>query len=378
MILATTVNTSIRIGNTAVNLTSSANVQQLIATAMSSIHYFALTVSLCIFLLAIVRNYTQFGEHIGVRFIGSLLVALVMIFSFPKICDAVQNATYSYSQGTSMTMENMFCWLTEQKPNAGKEPSEKQSLAQKIAHFPESMLHAIQAAMCNIFYVNGIFLGKTIRDIVYFIFKCLYNGALCLTPIFFAAMLIPETKHIGVNFIVTTVGIVLMPLCFLFGDLCNIWLAEHMWNVLGLGSNGTFWTLARSGQALSAPVGTVLGYIGFGIAYALIAGVVYVILPFLYMKLFRTGSPGSPVGLMAAAIGKAFNAAVVGGTMCAAAGTAAPAAGAVTGGSSAATGAVNAAKSAAKTMQSESDSVANEMNNIAQEIDNAANASPGK
>lgn len=378
MILATTVNTSIRIGNTAVNLTSSANVQQLIATAMSSIHYFALTVSLCIFLLAIVRNYTQFGEHVGVRFIGSLLVVLVMIFSFPKICDAVQNATYSYSQGTSMTMENMFCWLTEQKPNAGKEPSEKQSLAQKIAHFPESMLHAIQAAMCNIFYVNGIFLGKTIRDIVYFIFKCLYNGALCLTPIFFAAMLIPETKHIGVNFIVTTVGIVLMPLCFLFGDLCNIWLAEHMWNVLGLGSNGTFWTLARSGQALSAPVGTVLGYIGFGIAYALIAGVVYVILPFLYMKLFRTGSPGSPVGLMAAAIGKAFNAAVVGGTMCAAAGTAAPAAGAVTGGSSAATGAVNAAKSAAKTMQSESDSVANEMNNIAQEIDNAANASPGK
>lgn len=378
MILATTVNTSIRIGNTAVNLTSSANVQQLIATALSSIHYFALTVSLCIFLLAIVRNYTQFGEHIGVRFIGSLLVVLVMIFSFPKICDAVQNATYSYSQGTSMTMENMFCWLTEQKPNAGKDPSEKQSLAQKIAHFPESMLHAIQAAMCNIFYVNGIFLGKTIRDIVYFIFKCLYNGALCLTPIFFAAMLIPETKHIGVNFIVTTVGIVLMPLCFLFGDLCNIWLAEHMWNVLGLGSNGTFWTLARSGQALSAPVGTVLGYIGFGIAYALIAGVVYVILPFLYMKLFRTGSPGSPVGLMAAAIGKAFNAAVVGGTMCAAAGTAAPAAGAVTGGSSAATGAVNAAKSAAKTMQSESDSVANEMNNIAQEIDNAANASPGK
>lgn len=378
MILATTVNTSIRIGNTAVNLTSSANVQQLIATAMSSIHYFALTVSLCIFLLAIVRNYTQFGEHVGVRFIGSLLVVLVMIFSFPKICDAVQNATYSYSQGTSTTMENMFCWLTEQKPNAGKDPSEKQSLAQKIAHFPESMLHAVQAAMCNIFYVNGIFLGKTIRDIVYFIFKCLYNGALCLTPIFFAAMLIPETKHIGVNFIVATVGIALMPLCFLFGDLCNIWLAEHMWNVLGLGSNGTFWTLARSGQALSAPVGTVLGYIGFGIAYALIAGVVYVVLPFLYMKLFRTGSPGSPVGLMATAIGKAVNAAVVGGSMFATAGTAAPAAGAVAGGSSAATGAANAAKSAAKATQSGSDSAVKGMNKAAQEIDDAANASPGK
>lgn len=374
MMLATTVNTSIRIGDTAVNLTSSANVQQLIAAAMLSIHYFALTVSLCIFLLAIVRNYTQFGEHIGVRFIGSLLVVLVMIFSFPKICDAIQKATYSYSQGTSTTIENMFCWLTEQKPNAGKDPSEKQNLAQKIVHFPESMLHAIQAAMCNIFYVNGIFLGKTIRDIVYFIFKCLYNGALCLTPIFFAAMLIPETKHIGVNFIVTTTGIALMPLCFLFGDLCNIWLAEHMWNVLGLGNNGMFWTLARSGQALAAPVGTVLGYIGFGIAYALIAAVVYVVLPFLYMKLFRTGSPGSPVGLIAGAIGKAVNAAIVGGAMVATAGTAAPAAGAAAGGASGTSGALNAVKGATRTAQSGSGN----SGRIAGEIDDAANSSPGK
>ena len=374
MMLATTVNTSIRIGDTAVNLTSSANVQQLIAAAMLSIHYFALTVSLCIFLLAIVRNYTQFGEHVGVRFIGSLLVVLVMIFSFPKICDAIQKATYSYSQGTSTTIENMFCWLTEQKPNAGKDPSEKQSLAQKIVHFPESMLHAIQAAMCNIFYVNGIFLGKTIRDIVYFIFKCLYNGALCLTPIFFAAMLIPETKHIGVNFIVTTTGIALMPLCFLFGDLCNIWLAEHMWNVLGLGNNGMFWTLARSGQALAAPVGTVLGYIGFGIAYALIAAVVYVVLPFLYMKLFRTGSPGSPVGLIAGAIGKAVNAAIVGGAMVATAGTAAPAAGAAAGGASGTSGALNAVKGATRTAQSGSGN----SDRIAGEIDDAANSSPGK
>ena len=118
-----------------------------------------------------------------------------------------------------------------------------------------------------------------------------------------------------------------------------------------------------------------------GIAYALIAGVVYVVLPFLYMKLFRTGSPGSPVGLMAMAVGKAFNAAVVGGSMLATAGTAAPAAGAVAGGSSAATGAANAAnaaKSAAKATQSGSDSAAKGLNKAAQEIDDAANASPGK
>ena len=375
MMLATTVNTTIRIGDTAVNLTSSANVQQLIAAGMSSIHYFALTVSLCIFLLAIVRNYTQFGEHVGVRFIGALLVILVMIFSFPKICDSVQNATYSYSQGISTTVENMFCWLMEQKPNAGKQGTEEQSLAQKIAHFPESVLHAVQAAMCNIFYVNGIFIGKTIRDIVYFIFKCLYNGALCLTPIFFAGMLLPETKHIGVNFIVTTIGIALMPLCFLFGDLCNIWLAEHMWNTLGLGNNGTFWTLARSGQAMLNPIGSILGYIGFGIAYALIASVVYVVLPFLYMKLFRTGSPGSPIGLMTAAIGKGVNAAITGGSLLISGGTAAPAVAAQAQSTSGL--AANAAKNAAKVSQADTKS-GSSSGKVAETIDNSANVQSGK
>jgi hypothetical protein len=363
MLIATSVNTSVRLGSNVVNLTSSSSVQQLITTAMSSIHYFALTVSLCLFLLAVVRNYTQFGEHMGVKFIASLLVVLVMIFSFPKICDSIQEATADYSTGTSTTMENMFCWLVEQKPNAGNSTTDM-SIAQRIAHFPESVLHSIQAAMCNIFYVNGIYLGKSIRDIVYFIFRCLYNGALCLTPIFFAALLIPETKHIGVNFIVTCIGLTLMPLCFLFGDLCNIWLAEHMWSSLGLGSNGAFWTLARSGQAMASPIGTVLGCIAFGIIYALIAALVYIVLPFLYMKLFRTGSPGSPVGLMASAIGKVLNAAVVGGTLAASGGTAAP----VVAGSTAVSsgsGAAQAAKTAAKVTQSGTDV----SQNVATEID---------
>lgn len=352
--------TSIRIGNDFVDLTSMASIQQLISYAMKSIHYFALSIALCIFLLAIVRNYTQFGEHMGVRFIASLLVCLVMIFAFPKICDSIQNATYSYSQGTSTAIENMFCWLVEQKPNAGKNSSETQSIAQKIVHFPESVLHSIQAAMCNIFYVNGLYIGKGIRDIVYFIFKCIYNGCLCLTPIFIAALLIPETKGTAVNFIVSCIGIALIPLCFLFGDLCCVWLAEHMWSTIGLGSNGMFWTLARTGQAMTSPVGSLLGYIAFGLFYTLIAILVYIILPFLFMKLFRAGSAGSPIGLMAGMIGKAVSTAVVGGAVLTTGGAAASAAaeGAVAGGAS---GAANAARTAAKSAQASTEKAASEI-----------------
>ncbi len=363
--------TTVYLGNLPFDLTQSGSVSQLISNTMQYIHYFALVISLCLILLAIVRQYAQFGEHMGLRFIGSLFVVFVLIFCFPKICDNVSSATESYSQGVSNTMEGMFIYLISQKPDAGKGASEELSLMQKIARLPENIMHSIQAALCNIFYVNGIIVGKAIRDMVYFIFKCLYNGALCLTPIFFAGLLIPETKHLGVNFIVTTVGFALMPLCFLFGDLCNIWLAEHMWSALGLGHNGTFWTMARPGQALAFPIGSLLAYIGFGILYALIAALVYIILPFLYMKLFRTGSPSSPVGLIAAAIGKAINTAVVAGAIVATGGTAAPAA-ASGSGSSTASGASSAAANAAK--GTASSGKGREKESASSKIDEAANA----
>ena len=114
------VSTTIRIGGRSVDLTSANSIQNLISEAMSSIHTFALGIALCILLYAVARNYFQFGDHGGVRFIAALLVTVVMIFSFPKICDSVQQATENYSQGTAETIENMVCYLTEQKVNAGK------------------------------------------------------------------------------------------------------------------------------------------------------------------------------------------------------------------------------------------------------------------
>ena len=230
-------------------------------------------------------------------------------------------------------------------------------------------MHSIQAAMANIFYVNGIWLGKSIRDIVYFIFKCLYNGALCLTPIFFAALMIPETRQLGTSFITSCIGIALMPLCFLFGDLCNIWLVDHMWSALGLGNGGTFWSLARTGAAFSSPVGAVLAYIAFGIIYALLAAVVYIVLPFLYMKLFRSGSPGSPAGIIASAIGKAVHAAVIGGAVLASGGTAAAAGGAGSSGSAAGAKGSSEAQSAAKAAKGTSDSSGSTVEDTGKAID---------
>ena len=132
MLMLTNVNTVIRLGGSGVDLTSASSVQQLISMTMTGIHYFALTIALCMFLLAIVRQYTQFSEHMGIRFIGSLLVVLVMIFSFPKICNSVQNATYSYAKGASLTVENMFCWLVEQKPYAGQNSIQNQMVSERI------------------------------------------------------------------------------------------------------------------------------------------------------------------------------------------------------------------------------------------------------
>jgi len=349
-LMASTMQTGVRLGGRTVDLTSAGSIQELISEAMSSIHYFSLSIALCILLYSVARNYVQFGDHGGVRFIASLLVTLVMIFSFPKICDSIQQVTEKYSQGTADTIESMVCYLTEQKVHAGDSSmDQKMSVARKLAHLPESIMHSIQAAMSNIFYINGIWLGKSIRDVVYFIFKCLYNGALCLTPIFFSALMIPETRQLGVGFILSCFGLTLMPICFLFGDLCSIWLVDHMWSALGLGNNGTLWSLARTGAAFASPVGTMLAYIAFGIIYALMSAAVYIMLPFLYMKLFRTGAPGSPAGIMASVIGKAIHAAVVGGALLAGGGaSAAGAAGSGAGGASSSSAAAQGAAKAAK------------------------------
>ena len=151
-----------------------------------------------------------------------------------------------------------------------------------------------------------------------------------------------------------------------------------MWATLGLGSGGTFWTMARTGQAMLNPIGTVLGYIAFGIFYALLAAIVYIVLPFLYMKLFRSGTPGSPAGLIASMIGKAVNTAIVGGAMIATAGAAAPAAGAAGASGSSSGTAAQAAKNAAKTAINTGSSGSSSSDNAASEIDSAANTPPGK
>ena len=153
-----------------------------------------------------------------------------------------------------------------------------------------------------------------------------------------------------------------------------------MWATLGLGSSGTFWVVIRTGQVLTNPVGSVLGYIAFGIFYALLATVVYVVLPFLYMKLFRSGTPGSPVGLMASMIGKALNTAIVGGAIAASAGVSAPAAGTIGGGTSGGSSgtAAQAAKNAAKSAINSASSGNSSSEKVASEIDATANTPPGK
>jgi len=63
------------------------------------IHTFCLSFALCLMILAIIRNYQQFGKQIGIDFIASLLLSLMLIFIFKPICKSINYACVSFAEG---------------------------------------------------------------------------------------------------------------------------------------------------------------------------------------------------------------------------------------------------------------------------------------
>lgn len=328
------------------SVTESGDVAQLIASTMGGIQMFAASIALVIFTLAIVRNYREFGTNVGMHFVATVIVCVVLVPTFPKICDKFQAATEKYGKRYSQDVENTFIYLKSVKPS----PKDNDSTLFKAINVPAAIYDSIQATLCTIFYQNGIWLGKTIRDIVYFILKAMYNGSLCFSPIFIACLCLPETKSLGVNFIMTCLGFCLMPICFLFGDVASIWLADHLWQMMGLGAGSDLATCMKTG-AMVFPLNMLVASIAYGIGYAVVSAIFYIALPFLFMKLFRSGSAGSPIGLgmalMGAGISAGGQAVSLGGQAAAGVATGGASVG-VTAAANAATGAAQTASSAAK------------------------------
>lgn len=271
--------------------------------SLKSIHTFSLALALLTMIFAVVRNYTQFGQDLGLKFIASLFCIMVLFFAFPKVSDNLKEKLENFSQPIAEEIDSLHKTLLSTSNNQSYGNINSNVAIKVIKNL------AAENSGVNFYgaltYWGGTWIAKNLRDLVYCITLGAYNIALVLSPLFLSFLLITELKPIGVNYITASLALVMMPLCNLFGDLCYLWLVFNTWNTIGLDTTNN----STTSTTLSLiPVFPPLIAILFGITISLIAIFVYIFIPIIFLKLFRHGSSSLPAGITGMLIGKSLGA----------------------------------------------------------------------
>jgi hypothetical protein len=285
------------------NITTQEQVANFMSDSLKSIHTFVLALALLTMLYAIVRNYSLFGQDMGLKFIAGLFIVLVLFYAFPKIADNLRTSLENFSDPVSEEIDHLHRTLlsTSTVQNHGNINSNIATKVIKSLAAENSGTNFLGALT----YWGGTYLAKSLRDFLYLITLGAYNFALVLSPLFLSFLLIGELKNIGVNFLTASLALIMMPLCNLFGDLCYLWLVINTWQVLGLDTSSNS---ILSNTVNLIPVFPSIMAIIFGIMLAVIALFIYIFIPIIFVKLFRTGSATLPAGLVGMLIGKTIGA----------------------------------------------------------------------
>lgn len=267
------------------------NINQVILNMLDQMHNVCICIAMLIIFLSVYRNYQQFGEYLGIKYLAGVLLAIVFIALFPVMSDYL--------------FKGMLKWGMD----AGKRVEESVKVLLSI-EVDGSWYEAVVVGIANLFYRGGIWLGKCVRDLMILVLCGLFIILKTLSPLFIAMLTVPETKTIGVNFMTMTFGFIMAPLCMVFGDLTMVWVVCQLWEHTGMaaaaataiGASGA----ASAGLAILAasPPGAIViaaGAIGalfaFGCVFVLLCVVIYIGIPWACISLFRGGGIGNALAM---------------------------------------------------------------------------------
>ncbi len=267
------------------------NVNQVILDTLEQMHNVCICFALLLIFISVFRNYQQFGEYLGLKYLAGVLLAVVLIALFPAMGDRL--------------FKGMLSWGID----AGRRVEEavKVMLAVEIEG---SWYEAVVVSLSNLLYRGGIWVGKFIRDAMILVCCGFFLILKTLSPIFIAMLTIPETKSIGVNFLTMTFGFVMLPLCMVFGDLTMLWTICQLWEHTGMaaaaasavGASGAT-TGALSVLAASTPAAIVVvagaagALFSFVCVFVLLCIVMYVGIPWACISLFRGSGIGNAMAM---------------------------------------------------------------------------------
>ena len=239
---------------------------QVMLETLDRMYMVCMVFAFLIILLSIYRNYSQFGEFFGLKYMVAMLLTIVLLALFPTVSDY------------------LFKWMLQWgRQTTGKVEAIMETLL--AVEVDGSWYDSLIAGIGGMVYKSGIWLGKAIREIMIVVLCGLFIILKTLSPIFIAMMAVPELKSIGINFLTLVFGFIMAPLCMLFGDLTMIWVAAQMWEQTGMLAAVTAATGSLAGGAVggsltvlaSSPPGAIT--VAAGAAGALIAFVcVFVLL----------------------------------------------------------------------------------------------------
>lgn len=263
------------------------DVSQLILDTLDQMHQVCLGIALIIILLSVYRNYTQFGENLGVRYVAGVMFSILLIALFPLTAEYLFQAMLRWGRQTGEQVEAVMNVLLNVEAEG-------------------SWLDSVAVAIASFFYKGAITLGGFFRDLMILVCGGLFLILKTLSPIFIAMLTVPETKSVSVNFLLMTFGFIMTPLCLVFGDLTSVWVAAQVWEHTGMaaaaaaasGGGGTLMALAASPPGTVAVAAGCLGaLVSFALSYVFLCIVMYIGIPWSCISLFRGGGIGNALAM---------------------------------------------------------------------------------
>lgn len=123
------------------------NVNQVMLEVLDQMYLACAGIAVLILFLSVYRNYREFGEYLGIRYLIGLLLTVVLLLLFPQMADYL--------------FKGMLNWGRD----AGKRVEEIIELLKKV-EVEGGWLSAMITGIANLCYQGAIGVGGFLRDIM--------------------------------------------------------------------------------------------------------------------------------------------------------------------------------------------------------------------
>ena len=74
------------------------NVNQVLLSVLDDMYLVCAGIAMLILFLSVYRNYKEFGEYLGIRYLVGLLLTVVLLFLFPETADFLFKGMLSWGR----------------------------------------------------------------------------------------------------------------------------------------------------------------------------------------------------------------------------------------------------------------------------------------